>query len=241
MPSRGCPADQTKCIGCKAWGRGMEWSDLRDEIGINAGVYDNPPDFQPILTVMPCRVREPRGGSRVAHPQGRLHALRRPGMPQGSPSPGAIVQYANGIVDFQEENCIGCGYCISGCRSMCADFEEGQRSQVHAVFRSRCGRLGITCVKAHPTGCITFGSKDQLQHDAAERVELNPRVPTGRTSTIRKASAAPVMYVLHHATTRPCTADCRRSRRSAHLSDCGKGLRNPWRWAPWPSLLSPAS
>src|SRR6187401_3438819 len=29
--------------------------------------------------------------------------------------PGAIVQYANGIVDFHEEHCIGCGYCITGC------------------------------------------------------------------------------------------------------------------------------
>ena len=28
---------------------------------------------------------------------------------------GAIIQYANGIVDFQSEHCIGCGYCIAGC------------------------------------------------------------------------------------------------------------------------------
>ncbi|MDY1812976.1 4Fe-4S dicluster domain-containing protein [Klebsiella pneumoniae] len=25
------------------------------------------------------------------------------------------MQYANGIVDFQSEQCIGCGYCIAGC------------------------------------------------------------------------------------------------------------------------------
>ncbi len=30
-------------------------------------------------------------------------------------SAGAIIQYANGIVDFQQENCIGRGYCIAGC------------------------------------------------------------------------------------------------------------------------------
>ena len=34
---------------------------------------------------------------------------------QIAPAPGAIVQYANGIVDFIHENCIGCGYCIKGC------------------------------------------------------------------------------------------------------------------------------
>ena len=37
-----------------------------------------------------------------------------PGCLKACPSPGAIVQYSNGIVDFVEENCIGCGYCISG-------------------------------------------------------------------------------------------------------------------------------
>jgi Fe-S-cluster-containing dehydrogenase component len=30
-------------------------------------------------------------------------------------SAGRIIQYANGIVDFQQDNCIGCGYCIAGC------------------------------------------------------------------------------------------------------------------------------
>jgi formate dehydrogenase iron-sulfur subunit len=38
-----------------------------------------------------------------------------PGCLKACPSPGAIVQYANGIVDFHQENCIGCGYCVTGC------------------------------------------------------------------------------------------------------------------------------
>ena len=37
-----------------------------------------------------------------------------PGCLKACPSPGAIVQYSNGIVDFHEENCIGCGYCVDG-------------------------------------------------------------------------------------------------------------------------------
>ena len=32
-----------------------------------------------------------------------------PGCLKACPSPGAIVQYANGIVDFNSEHCIGCG------------------------------------------------------------------------------------------------------------------------------------
>ena len=38
-----------------------------------------------------------------------------PGCLKACPSPGAIVQYSNGIVDFDHDKCIGCGYCIKGC------------------------------------------------------------------------------------------------------------------------------
>ena len=38
-----------------------------------------------------------------------------PGCLIACPAPGAIVQYANGIVDFQQDQCIGCGYCMTGC------------------------------------------------------------------------------------------------------------------------------
>jgi Fe-S-cluster-containing dehydrogenase component len=44
-----------------------------------------------------------------------VHALRRAGLPGRLPADGAIVQYTNGIVDFQQDHCIGCGYCVSGC------------------------------------------------------------------------------------------------------------------------------
>ena len=36
-------------------------------------------------------------------------------MLRACPADGAIVQYANGIVDFHQENCIGCEFCVSGC------------------------------------------------------------------------------------------------------------------------------
>ena len=40
--------DTTKCIGCKACQVAcMEWNDLKEEVGINTGVYDNPHDLTP--------------------------------------------------------------------------------------------------------------------------------------------------------------------------------------------------
>src|SRR2546430_16331305 len=41
--------------------------------------------------------------------------LADPGCLRACPADGAIVQYSNGIVDFNQENCIGCEFCVSGC------------------------------------------------------------------------------------------------------------------------------
>ena len=40
--------DESKCIGCKACQVAcMNWNDLRDDIGTNIGVYDNPVNLTP--------------------------------------------------------------------------------------------------------------------------------------------------------------------------------------------------
>ncbi len=38
-----------------------------------------------------------------------------PGCFKSCPAPGAIFQQKDGIVDFDHDLCIGCGYCITGC------------------------------------------------------------------------------------------------------------------------------
>jgi len=50
----------------------------------------------------------------VADAQESVHALRGAGCLAACPSDGAIVQYTNGIVDFQQDNA-SAAYCITGC------------------------------------------------------------------------------------------------------------------------------
>jgi formate dehydrogenase iron-sulfur subunit len=110
--------DVSKCIGCKACQTAcMEWNDLRDEVGKNVGVYDNPADLtEHSWTVMRFSEYENTEGDLewLIRKDGCMHC-EDPGCLKACPSPGAIVQYTNGIVDFHEENCIGCGYCVTGC------------------------------------------------------------------------------------------------------------------------------
>ena len=82
--------DVSKCIGCKACQSAcIEWNDTYPRRSrYNIGVYDNPHDLTPeMFTLMRFTEWEnpETEQSRVADPQGRLHALRGSGLPQGLP------------------------------------------------------------------------------------------------------------------------------------------------------------
>jgi formate dehydrogenase iron-sulfur subunit len=107
--------DISKCIGCKACQAACyEWNDLRDEIGVNVGVYDNPHDLtENSWTLMRFTEVEEEDGKLewLIRKDGCMHCAD-PGCLKACPAPGAIVQYSNGIVDFISENCIGFGYFV---------------------------------------------------------------------------------------------------------------------------------
>jgi formate dehydrogenase iron-sulfur subunit len=138
--------DESKCIGCKACQVACsQWNELSDDIGTNVGVYDNPSDLtDKSWTLMRFAEVETSGSLEwLIRKDGCMHCAD-PGCLKACPSPGAIVQYANGIVDFKQENCIGCGNCVTGCPfDIPRISEKGQEGlQVHAVLRPGFGRAG---------------------------------------------------------------------------------------------------
>jgi formate dehydrogenase iron-sulfur subunit len=198
--------DTTKCIGCKACQVAcMEWNDLRDEIGTNTGQYQNPHDLSASSwTLMRfAEVENPKGDLEwLIRKDGCMHCAD-PGCLKACPSPGAIVQYANGIVDFHEENCIGCGYCVTGCPFDIPRISKKDHKAYKCTLCSDRVAVGLepACIKACPTGALVFGTKEDMQQHAAERIEdLKSRGfeqaglydPAGVNGTH-------VMYVLHHA------------------------------------------
>src|ERR1700726_3619119 len=107
--------DVSKCIGCKACQAAcLEWNDMRADIGVNVGSYDNPPDLTPeMFTLMRFTEwvnPETQNLEWLIRKDGCMHC-EDPGCLKACPAPGAIVQYSNGIVDFDSAACIGCGYC----------------------------------------------------------------------------------------------------------------------------------
>jgi len=173
--------DISKCIGCKACQAAcMEWNDVRDDVGTCKGSYDNPPDLtEHSWTLMRFYEEETadRGLQLLIVKDGCLHC-EDPGCLRACPAPGAIVQYANGIVDFQQEQCIGCGYCQTGCPFDIPRFSMKDQKAYKCTLCSDRVAVGLepACVKTCPTQALTFGSKADMKDLAAERIrELKER------------------------------------------------------------------
>ena len=126
-----------------------------------------------------------------------------PGCLKACPSPGAIIQYENGIVDFHQENCIGCGYCIAGCPFNIPRMDKKENKVYKCTLCSDRVAVGQepACVKTCPTGAIQFGSKEDMKQLAAARIkDLNHRgYKNAGLYDPQGVGGTHVMYVLHHA------------------------------------------
>ena len=197
--------DVSACIGCKACQAAcMEWNDIRPEVGNNVGIYDNPQDLDDkTWTLMRFTEVEENGRLEwLIRKDGCMHCAD-PGCLKACPSPGAIIQYKNGIVDFHQENCIGCGYCVSGCPFNVPRISQKDSKAYKCTLCSDRVAVGLepACVKVCPTGSISFGSKVDMQELAAERVtELKERgFKNAGLYDPAGVGGTHVMYVLNHA------------------------------------------
>ncbi len=201
--------DVSKCIGCKACQSAcLEWNDVRIPVGENVGVYDNPPDLTPnMFTVMRFTEwvnPETQNLEWLIRKDGCMHCAD-PGCLKACPSPGAIVQYSNGIVDFDHEKCIGCGYCVKGCPfniPRISKTEEKPRAYKCTLCSDRVAvGQGPACAKACPTHAIVFGTKEEMKQHADERIkDLKSRgFANAGLYDPPGVGGTHVMYVLHHA------------------------------------------
>lgn len=199
--------DVSKCIGCKACQAAcLEWNNLREEVGVNVGVYDNPHDLtENSWTLMRFTEWEnPESGNLewLIRKDGCMHCAD-PGCLKACPSPGAIVQYNNGIVDFVSENCIGCGYCVKGCPFNIPRISQTDHKAYKCTLCSDRVSVGQApaCAKACPTGAIVFGTKQAMLDHAKGRItDLKSRgFKNAGLYDPPGVGGTHVMYVLHHA------------------------------------------
>jgi formate dehydrogenase iron-sulfur subunit len=196
--------DISKCIGCKGCEVACkEWNDLGVEPTANFGSIQSHKDLSPkTWLLMRFNEVEIEGNLNWLIKKDACLHCEEPGCLFACPAPGAIVQYTNGIVDFNQENCIGCQYCVTGCPFDIPRFDASTRKVSKCnmcVDRVESG-LEPACVKTCPTNAISWGSKEDMLALADQKIETlkargydNPAVynPAGVGGTH-------MMYVVPH-------------------------------------------
>ena len=112
------------------------------------------------------------------------------------------MKYANGIVDFQQEYCIGCGYCQTGCPFNIPRFSVKDQKAYKCTLCSDRVAVGLepACIKTCPTQALSFGSKESMLDLAGERIrELKERgFDKAATYDPAGVGGTHVVYVLPH-------------------------------------------
>ncbi len=199
--------DTTTCIGCKACEVAcLEWNGYEFRETTFDNTYQTMPDtawnFWNLI-----RFNE------VTNDDGTVSWLMRkdqcmhcaePGCLTACPADGAIVQYQNGIVDFNQANCIGCQYCVTGCPFNIPKFNNATKKVYKCTLCSDRVGAGLepACIKSCPTGCLHFGSKEDMLDLANKRVSQLKSNTSYKNAGVYDPSGVGgthVIYVLHDA------------------------------------------
>lgn len=166
--------DTSTCIGCKACEVAcQEWNDLPPATTVQMGTYQTLPEMTSnVWNLIKFNEHETDAGFHWLMRKDQCMHCEEPGCLIACPAPGAIVQYANGIVDFDQDQCIGCGYCMTGCPFNVPKFApETRRVYKCTMCVDRVAEgLQPACIKACPTSCLQFGTKDDMLQVANGRV-----------------------------------------------------------------------
>jgi len=197
--------DTTTCIGCKACEVAcQEWNNQPFTMGGFEGTYQTLPGLTPNFWNL-IKFNETDQDGQLLWLMAKYQCMHcvDPGCLRACPAPGAIVQYANGIVDFNADHCIGCGYCMTGCPFDVPKLHP-QTKKVHkCTLCSDRVSVGLepACIKACPTNCLSFGTREDLLAKAAARVEalkLEGKAAAGIYNP-PGVGGTHVVYVLAHA------------------------------------------
>jgi formate dehydrogenase beta subunit len=166
--------DVSTCIGCKACEVAcVEWNSYPFRETTFNNTYQTMPDtewnYYNLIRFNEHQFADGSFGWLMRKDQ-CMHCAD-PGCLRACPADGAIVQYTNGIVDFQQENCIGCQYCVTGCPFNIPKFNSETKKVFKCTLCSDRVNVGLepACIKACPTGCLHFGTKADMKELAENR------------------------------------------------------------------------
>ena len=197
--------DTTTCIGCKACEVAcQEWNNNQVTFANFEGTYQTQPDLSHNFWNL-IKFNETEKAGQPVWLMSKFQCMHcvDPGCLKSCPAPGAIVQYTNGIVDFNSDQCIGCGYCMTGCPFDVPKINPTTQKVQKCTLCTDRVSVGLepACIKACPTNCLSFGTREDLLRKAEDRVAVlktDGHINAGVYNPLG-VGGTHVIYVLDHA------------------------------------------
>jgi formate dehydrogenase iron-sulfur subunit len=166
--------DVSKCTGCRGCQLACkQWNQMPARQTANYGTYQNPPDLQWNTWTL-IRFQEIPEKDRVKwlfRKDGCMHCTDAACV-KVCPS-GALFYSELGTVGLNKERCIGCKECVSACPFEIPRYDDltDKIYKCDLCLSRLQNDMTPACVKACPTGTLTFGDKEKLVKKAYARVE----------------------------------------------------------------------
>lgn len=198
--------DTSLCIGCKACEVAcQEWNDQEFTLGTFGGTYQTKPELTHNFWNL-IKFNEFENDGKMSWNMMKYQCMhcQDAGCMKACPAPGAINRLDNGTVDFNHDNCIGCGYCITGCPFDVPRLSPTTKKVYKCTLCSDRTAVGLepACIKTCPTNCLTFGTRDALLSNAEARAAELKVDGHGNAGVYNPAGVGGtnVIYVLKDAT-----------------------------------------
>jgi len=167
--------DVSKCTGCRGCQLACkQWNGLPAKQTVASGTYQNPPDLQPNTWTL-IRFQEVESQSAgvkwLFRKDGCMHC-KDAACVKVCPS-GALFYTDLGTVGIQKERCIGCKECVAACPFHIPRYDSATDKVYKCdlcLSRIRAD-LPPACVKACPTGALSFGDKEDMLKLAYKRAK----------------------------------------------------------------------
>jgi len=166
--------DLNVCVGCHACVTSCKQWNTSGAAGYLSD--DNPYGADPTGTffnrVQTFEVGEFPNTETVHFPKSCLHCEDPPCVPV-CPTGASYKRAEDGIVLVDYDKCIGCKYCSWACPYGAREIDAHQKVMKKCTLCVDRVEVGLepACVKACPTGCLNFGTKDDMVALGNHRVE----------------------------------------------------------------------
>lgn len=173
VPELAILVDVSACTGCKACENAcVSWHDLHPEIAsakeitsVKSGFsYQSCADLKANLFMrMDYREAVQDGNLAFVMTKHQCMHCADPGCLKACTTPGAVIQYGNGAVDFDQEKCIGCKMCLVGCPFNVPRFDANDKPfKCNFCIDRVAAGIMPACAKTCTTNALHFGTKTDM-------------------------------------------------------------------------------